>query len=92
MTFPRLRLAVFVDGCFWHACPEHGTVPKANAEYWVAKLEANVIRDRRNDAELACAGWSVTRLWEHQDPREMADSICLIAASLERLRAPVQHR
>ena len=58
-------MAVFVDGCFWHACPEHGSKPRANEWYWGPKLLKNVTRDRANDAALTRAGWSVIRLWEH---------------------------
>lgn len=83
MVFPALRLAVFVDGCFWHSCPVHATIPKANADYWIPKLKDNVARDRRNDRELAEAGWRVIRLWEHQPVEEMADEV---AAAVETLR------
>jgi DNA mismatch endonuclease (patch repair protein) len=58
-------VAVFVDGCFWHACPEHGSKPRANEWYWSPKLIRNVERDRVNDAALILAGWTVVRLWEH---------------------------
>jgi DNA mismatch endonuclease (patch repair protein) len=85
VAFPRLRLAVFVDGCFWHSCPEHGTVPKANADYWIPKLDENVARDRRNDTELEAAGWRVLRLWEHEPVDEMADRV---ATLLRELKAP----
>jgi DNA mismatch endonuclease (patch repair protein) len=64
------RVAVFVDGCFWHCCPQHGTSPKRNTDYWSAKLDSNVERDRRNDAALIEAGWRVVRVWEHEDPAE----------------------
>src|SRR5262245_55511888 len=59
IVFPRLSVAVFVDGCFWHGCPEHMTWPKANAEWWRAKIEANIARDQRTDEQLRDAGWSV---------------------------------
>jgi len=62
------RVAVFVDGCFWHGCPEHYTKPRTNHSYWVPKIEANVRRDRDTDAALAAAGWLVIRIWEHDDP------------------------
>lgn len=64
-VFRRERVAVFVDGCFWHACPVHGSVPSSNVDFWKGKLEANVARDRRADASLANSGWKVVRLWEH---------------------------
>lgn len=67
VVFTRVRLAVFLDGCFWHGCPEHRTVrPKANAEWWSNKLAATAVRDRRNDAALQAAGWDVLRIWEHE--------------------------
>ncbi|HVA07938.1 MAG TPA: hypothetical protein VNG12_14455, partial [Acidimicrobiales bacterium] len=67
--------AVFVDGCFWHSCPIHKTVPKANREWWVAKLAANEARDRETDACLEEAGWSVLRFWEHEAPGAAADAV-----------------
>jgi DNA mismatch endonuclease (patch repair protein) len=75
IVFPAQRLAVFVDGCFWHSCPVHGTAPKANGEWWRAKLEANRARDRSADAELEQAGWRVLRFWEHEDPQRVADVV-----------------
>ncbi|AOD24240.1 very short patch repair endonuclease [Rhodococcus sp. p52] len=68
LVFPRRRVAVYVDGCFWHSCPQHATFPKNNAEWWAAKLAANVQRDRDTDARLQAAGWTVVRVWEHEDP------------------------
>jgi DNA mismatch endonuclease, patch repair protein len=65
LAFLGPRVAVFVDGCFWHRCPEHGSMPRANREWWAAKLERNVERDRDTDARLAAAGWLVVRIWEH---------------------------
>ena len=65
IVFTARKVAVFVDGCFWHACPEHGSKPRANEWYWGPKLIKNVERDRVNDAALILAGWAVVRLWEH---------------------------
>ena len=65
IAFTARKVAVFVDGCFWHACPEHGSKPRANEWYWGPKLIKNVERDRVNDAALILAGWTVIRLWEH---------------------------
>lgn len=65
IAFTARKVAVFVDGCFWHACPEHGSKPRANEWYWGPKLVRNVERDRINDAALILAGWTVVRLWEH---------------------------
>lgn len=75
LVFSRARIAVFVDGCFWHSCPEHGTMPKANADWWGRKLEGNVQRDRRVDGELEEMGWLPIRVWEHQDPDLAADHV-----------------
>lgn len=66
---------MFVDGCFWHSCAEHGQVPKTNRDWWRRKLEGVVRRDRDTDAELSSAGWMVVRVWEHEDPEVAADRI-----------------
>jgi DNA mismatch endonuclease (patch repair protein) len=79
IVFTRDRVAVFVDGCFWHRCPIHGAVPQANKSYWEPKLEANVIRDRRTEATLISSGWKVVRVWEH-DP--VSSAVDLIEAVL----------
>jgi len=73
IAFTRRRVAVFVDGCFWHSCPEHGTSPKTNASRWAAKLESNRARDRRVDSHLTERGWKVLRAWEHED----AATVCM---------------
>jgi DNA mismatch endonuclease (patch repair protein) len=65
IAFTRRKVAVFVDGCFWHACPDHGSQPKSNQWYWSPKLAKNVERDRAADDALVQAGWTVVRLWEH---------------------------
>lgn len=75
IVFGPTRVAVFVDGCFWHGCPAHASLPKNNRVWWQTKLERNVERDRRVDGELAEAGWAVIRAWEHDDPVEVADEI-----------------
>jgi DNA mismatch endonuclease (patch repair protein) len=71
VVFTRAKVAVFIDGCFWHCCPDHGQIPKANRSYWAPKLARNVERDRRNDAALERDGWEVLRFFEH-DPIERA--------------------
>ena len=80
VIFTRARVAVFVDGCFWHVCPEHGTTPSANGDWWRRKLLANVERDRRNDTALTAAGWKVVRIWEHEDPVEASDRVSTMVA------------
>lgn len=64
-AFPKHRLAVFVDGCFWHGCPKHAVQPKGNKEFWSTKLEANKARDSHVNRELRTKGWRVLRIWEH---------------------------
>jgi DNA mismatch endonuclease (patch repair protein) len=66
LAFTARRVAVFVDGCFWHCCPDHGTLPVSNTEYWHPKLARNVERDRSIDRALREAGWTVVRVWEHE--------------------------
>jgi DNA mismatch endonuclease (patch repair protein) len=68
LVFTRARVAVYVDGCFWHSCPHHATTPKANRSWWIEKLGANVARDRDTDHRLHEAGWLAVRIWEHEDP------------------------
>ncbi|MYC83386.1 MAG: very short patch repair endonuclease [Acidobacteria bacterium] len=75
IVFTRVRVAVFVDGCFWHRCPEHGSSPKTNAGWWRQKLDANVDRDRATDTALAEAGWTVIRIWEHEEATTAADRV-----------------
>ena len=75
IVFPSLELVVFVDGCFWHGCPVHGTWPKANANFWRRKIEANRARDRDTDERLRQRGWVVLRVWEHESPDVAAERI-----------------
>ena len=75
LVFPRRRVAVYVDGCFWHSCPVHGTRPKNNAEWWASKLAGNVVRDRDTDTRLGGAGWVVVRVWEHEETAAAADRV-----------------
>lgn len=67
VAFVSARVAVFIDGCFWHGCPTHGTWPKANSEFWRNKIKTNRKRDKDTDRRLAEAGWLVFRVWEHED-------------------------
>lgn len=66
IVFSRPKVAVFVDGCFWHGCPKHATYPKSNQDYWLPKLAENKDRDKRQAARLRKAGWHVIRVWEHE--------------------------
>lgn len=75
VVFRREKLAIFVDGCFWHRCPDHGTDPAANGGWWREKLDANVSRDRDTDCRLSEAGWTVVRIWEHEQPAVAADRV-----------------
>jgi DNA mismatch endonuclease (patch repair protein) len=80
IAFTARRVAVFVDGCFWHACPQHGRNPTVNEWYWGPKLHRTVERDRVADAALLAAGWQVVRIWEHVP---LADALAAVAAALE---------
>lgn len=75
IAFTRARLAVFVDGCFWHGCPVHATTPTHNSGWWAIKLAANYGRDRDTDEHLATEGWAVLRIWEHVPASEAADQV-----------------
>jgi DNA mismatch endonuclease (patch repair protein) len=89
IVFGPAKVAVYVDGCFWHGCPIHATWPKANAEFWREKIEANQARDRDTDKRMERAGWHVERVWEHELPQEAADRIEQIVRSR---RPPVRLR
>ncbi|MEU4360491.1 very short patch repair endonuclease [Promicromonospora sp. NPDC023987] len=75
ITFTRLKVAVFVDGCFWHGCPEHGTKPRSNSAWWQEKLAANAARDADTDRALTELGWLVIRVWEHDLDLRAADLV-----------------
>lgn len=72
LVFTRARVAIFLDGCFWHGCPEHHTKAKSNADYWSLKVDRNRARDRETDSLLRDAGWLPIRVWEHEDPAAAA--------------------
>jgi DNA mismatch endonuclease, patch repair protein len=80
VIFPRQKVAVLVDGCFWHACPIHATWPKANAEWWKNKIEENQRRDLATNEALNAAGWTVVRVWEHVDAEVAAEQVVKIVA------------
>ena len=69
-VFPKIKIAVFVDGCFWHGCPNHGTKPKGNAAFWKKKFARNIVRDRLVNRTLRSANWQVLRIWEHELARK----------------------
>jgi len=81
ITFTRAKVAVFLDGCFWHGCPEHATQPKSNAGWWRQKLDRNMARDVETTEHLTAAGWTVLRFWEHEAPDEVAE---LVRTSVQR--------
>ncbi|MFH9978086.1 very short patch repair endonuclease [Streptomyces sp. NPDC017179] len=72
IAFGKRKIAIFLDGCFWHGCPEHATHPKANSEWWRTKLDRNMSRDIETTGHLTEAGWTVLRFWEHEDPLKIA--------------------
>lgn len=75
IAFTRLRIAIFVDGCFWHGCPDHGTWPRTNAQWWKSKIEANRERDSNTSEALGRLGWIVMRVWEHEPVEDAAGRI-----------------
>lgn len=72
-AFPKQKLTVFVDGCFWHGCPKHATRPKGNSAFWSTKLDANKARDRKVNRDLRAKGWRVLRIWEHDLTKSRQD-------------------
>jgi len=89
IAFTARRVAVFVDGCFWHVCPEHGRDPAVNEWYWAPKLRRNIERDRAADAALAAAGWTVVRVWEHESlDAAIAAVVAALGGTLSGREAP----
>lgn len=78
IAFPGKKLAIFIDGCFWHGCPTHGVQPRNNAAWWRNKLDRNIIRDRETDALLSASGWRVLRVWEHESVPEAVARIAIM--------------
>lgn len=83
VAFPGRKIAVFVDGCFWHGCPEHATWPKQNAEFWREKIEANRWRDADTNDRLRSLGWTVLRFWSHESPAEAAKAVARVVAKVD---------
>ena len=88
LVFTRARVAVFLDGCFWHGCPQHHTKAAANATFWAEKVAGNRARDRDTDARLAEAGWESVRIWEHEDPAVAAERVADVVRRRRRLDSP----
>ncbi|GAB7190839.1 very short patch repair endonuclease [Kineococcus sp. NUM-3379] len=84
IAFTRARLAVYVDGCFWHGCPEHMHLPKANREWWTRKIAWNQARDADVTRQLEVLGWTVLRVWEHEDPEEVVERVVRWLTGLRR--------
>lgn len=89
IAFTRAKVAVFLDGCFWHGCPDHATRPKSNAEWWRQKLDKNMARDAETTAHLVSEGWTVLRFWEHQPPAQVAE---VVAEAVDRERPALRKR
>jgi DNA mismatch endonuclease (patch repair protein) len=81
IVFPKSKIAVFLDGCFWHGCPQHATQPKSNAEWWRSKLSKNMSRDVETTEHLRAEGWTVLRFWEHELPDEVANTVRAVVLS-----------
>lgn len=77
IVFTKAKLVVFIDGCFWHHCPQHGKVPKSNINFWQQKFERNRVRDQKDTEALTSHGWKVLRLWEHTGTAEAVQSIIM---------------
>lgn len=80
IAFTRARLACFVDGCYWHQCPDHFVMPKTNEGFWAEKLQGNVVRDQETASALETEGWTVLRFWEHERPESIAERIAVAVA------------
>jgi DNA mismatch endonuclease (patch repair protein) len=88
LVFFGARVAVFIDGCFWHGCPDHGHSPRRNVDYWTPKLARNMARDAETDEVLRTAGWLPMRFWEHDDPEDVSRAI---AVEVRGRRIATQH-
>jgi DNA mismatch endonuclease (patch repair protein) len=92
IAFTRRRVAVFLDGCFWHGCPVHGTEPRSNSAWWKQKIDANRARDRDTDRHLDDLGWRVVRIWEHEELAAARDRVAAVLAEARRGTAPEDAR
>lgn len=94
VAFPALKIAIFVDGCFWHGCPVHATWPKQNAEFWREKIKANRLRDADTNLRLSDMGWTVLRFWEHEPPIEAVETIAqtVVMAKAGRRASTDEHK
>ncbi|MFE0458193.1 very short patch repair endonuclease [Kitasatospora sp. NPDC058965] len=92
ITFRRARVAVFIDGCFWHGCPVHATQPKSNSQWWRDKLDANMARDLETTAHMTANGWTVLRFWEHEAPESVAQRVREAVAANTPPKRPIRPR
>jgi DNA mismatch endonuclease (patch repair protein) len=86
IVFASARVAIFVDGCFWHGCPDHASWPKSNAQFWRDKIETNRARDADTDRRLRASGWRVVRIWSHESAGDAAERIEDIVRAGERVQ------
>lgn len=92
IAFPGLKIAIFVDGCFWHGCPLHATWPKQNAEFWRQKIEMNRARDDDTDASPQALDWKVLRIWEHESPVAATEAILRMVTTAKAMRLNCRSR
>lgn len=90
IVFRPAKVAVFIDGCYWHGCPEHYVAPKTNPGYWSGKVAGNIARDRDTDRRLGDAGWTVLRFWEHEPPEDCASTVLRVV--LDRRKRLLQRK
>lgn len=90
IVFPTDRIAIFIDGCFWHGCPEHFQQPETNAEFWKEKIQKNILRDNKVTQQLTKGGWTVLRFWEHDIKNSLDACIRKVIRMLKDIRARVE--
>jgi len=91
IAFPGRKIAIFVDGCFWHGCPEHASWPKRNAEFWRQKIETNQLRDTDTNERLRSLGWTVLRFWSHESPTDAAAVVANMVTMIDSNRRTALH-